>query len=43
MIGGEKADLAKKIEADVMSPLADPVVEEIHKDENVAGLAAVLR
>jgi hypothetical protein len=25
---------------DVMSPLADPVVEEIYKDEHVAGLAA---
>jgi hypothetical protein len=31
---------AKKIDIDVMSPLADPVVEEIYKDESVAGLAA---
>ncbi|MDR1580840.1 MAG: hypothetical protein LBS35_10830 [Synergistaceae bacterium] len=30
----------KKIDIGVMSPLADPVVEEIYKDESVAGLAA---
>jgi hypothetical protein len=29
-----------KIEIGVMSPLADPVAEEIYKDEKVAGLAA---
>jgi hypothetical protein len=32
--------LTKKADVGVMSPLADPVVEEIYKDENVAGLAA---
>jgi hypothetical protein len=32
--------LTKKIEISAMSPLADPVVEKIYKDENVAGLAA---
>jgi hypothetical protein len=29
-----------EIERGVLSPLADPVVEEIYKDETVAGLAA---
>jgi hypothetical protein len=46
MIGEDSSDLAKvakiakKIDIDLMSPLADPVVEEIYKDESVAGLAA---
>ncbi|MDR1508515.1 MAG: Rpn family recombination-promoting nuclease/putative transposase [Synergistaceae bacterium] len=40
MIYEDRSGLAKKIDADVMSPLADPVVEEIYKDESVAGLAA---
>jgi hypothetical protein len=41
MVGGDHAeDLVKKIDIGVMSPLADPVVEEIYKDASVAGLAA---
>ncbi|MDR1137936.1 MAG: hypothetical protein LBK91_06395 [Synergistaceae bacterium] len=41
MIGEDRSeDLAEKIDIGVMSPLADPVVEEIFKDESVAGLAA---
>jgi hypothetical protein len=35
MVDEDRSDLAKKINIDVMSPLADPVVEEIYKDETV--------
>jgi hypothetical protein len=40
MIFEDHSGLAKKIDIDVMSPLADPVVEEIYMDESAAGLAA---
>jgi hypothetical protein len=36
----ELEDLAKKAATGAMSPLADPVVEAIYKDEAAAGLAA---
>jgi hypothetical protein len=41
MAGESRPDgSAKKTDTGAMSPLADPVVAEIYKDENVAGLAA---
>jgi hypothetical protein len=40
MIDDNHSGSAEKIDIGVMSPLADPVVEEIYKDESVAGLAA---
>jgi hypothetical protein len=39
MIGEGHSGSAEKIDIGVMSPLADPVVEAIYRDESVAGLA----